>query len=441
MMSASCLLTAGGSSCLRLKPHALRCYRIEMAWSLTNGRGFIDDSSAFVFITLDQLLVDLSAWRWGTISPPERRQGCLEAVVRRDRCERPCDWLPADGTRPRDLFQDRAWRPQSTGGGRVVTEFDPGPPPEFAEIFARVPDYAPFKEHFWYDWGPVFYRGRLDGSARVLCVASDPGPTERVAMRTLVGDAGQRVQGFLARIGLTRSYICLNAFIYALHPSSFWEGRKILRDPELLGWRNELFDKVKGQNLQAIVAFGSQAQDAVSLWDGKDTLPVFEVPHPSSRDPKRLLEAWHEAVVRLREIVTPDPEADPSPSNYGSQFREEDYSRIPPGDLPFGVPDWFGDDAWGRAATPRHNNSVSRPSPDDGHTLTWIAPMTTEFAITSLAAPPSPVGPSISARYALEGRVVTKDASSSVLERGIVYVEGDSIAAVTPTGAASPAGF
>ncbi len=92
-----------------------------------------------------------------------------------------------------------------------MTEFDPGPPREFAQMFARVPDYAPYKEHFWYDWGPVFYRGRLDGSARVLCVASDPGPTERVAMRTLVGDAGQRVQGFLAKIGLTRSYLCLNA--------------------------------------------------------------------------------------------------------------------------------------------------------------------------------------------------------------------------------------
>jgi hypothetical protein len=124
------------------------------------------------------------------------------------------------------------------GGGRVMTEFDPGPPPEIAEIFARVPDYAPFKEHFWYDWGPVFYRGRLDGSARVLCVASDPGPTERVAMRTLVGDAGQRVQGFLAKIGLSRSYLCLNAFALALHPSSFWEGPEILRDEDQMEWRN-----------------------------------------------------------------------------------------------------------------------------------------------------------------------------------------------------------
>ncbi len=319
-----------------------------------------------------------------------------------------------------------------------MTEFDSGPPQEFAEIFGRCPNYEPYKEHFWYDWGPIFYRGRLNGSARVLCVASDPGPTERVAMRTLVGDAGQRVQGFLAKIGLTRSYVCLNAFVYALHPGSFWEGREILRDPEHLRWRNELFDKVKGAdptNLQAIVAFGAQAQDAVKLWEGKGNLPVFEVPHPSSRDPQRLLNTWREAVVTLRDIVTPDPEADPSPPNYGSQFREEDYSRVPLGDLPFGVPDWFGDDSWGRAATPRHNNSVSRPSPDDGHTLIWVAPETTGRAITRLA------GPSTAARYALEGRVVTMDASSAVLERGTVYVEGDTIAAVTPTGEPPPQGF
>lgn len=328
-----------------------------------------------------------------------------------------------------------------------MTEFDAGPPWEFAEMFARSPNYEPYKDHFWYDWGPVFYRGRLDGTARVLCIASDPGPTERVAMRTLVGDAGQRVQGFLAKIGLTRSYICLNAFIYALHPSSFFEGREILRDPEHLAWRNELFDKVKGSDpttLQAIVAFGSQAQDAIGLWEGKGSVPVIEVPHPSSRDPRSLLEAWHEAVVWLRDIVTPDPEADPPP-NYDGQFREEDYSRIPSTDLPFGVPDWLGDDAWGRASRPRHNNSVSRPSPDDGHTLTWIAPRTAEVAIASLAATPSPEGgPSTAARYALEGRVVTMDApdaSSKVFERGTVYVEGASIAAVLPTGTPPPRGF
>src|SRR5919202_4175735 len=119
-------------------------------------------------------------------------------------------------------------------------EFDACPPQEFAEIFARSPNYRPYKEHFWYDWGPIFYRGRLDGSARVLCVASDPGPTERVAMRTLVGDAGQRVQGFLAKLGLTRSYVCLNAFAYALHPSWGWSADELLAEPAAAAWREEL---------------------------------------------------------------------------------------------------------------------------------------------------------------------------------------------------------
>lgn len=253
-------------------------------------------------------------------------------------------------------------------------EFDAGPPEEFAEIFARGPDYAPYKEHFWYDWGPIYYRGRLDGSARVLCVASDPGPTERVAMRTLVGDAGQRVQAFLAKVGLMRSYLCLNAFTHALHPASFWEGHRILRDPAHLAWRNELFDEVKRPELRAVVAFGLQAQDAVELWEGKGDLPTFEVPHPSSRDPEQLLDAWRDAVIQLREIVPADPDGEPVAPNYGEEFDEEDYARVPLGDLPFGVPEWLGDDAWGRGAIPRRNNSVSRPAPDDGHTLIWIAP-------------------------------------------------------------------
>ncbi|CAB3806344.1 hypothetical protein LMG27177_06059 [Paraburkholderia fynbosensis] len=61
-------------------------------------------------------------------------------------------------------------------------------------------------QHFWHDWGRIFYRGRLDGSAKVLCIASDPGPTERIAGHTLVVDAGQRVQGFLAKLGIMRAY-------------------------------------------------------------------------------------------------------------------------------------------------------------------------------------------------------------------------------------------
>src|ERR1700747_1344316 len=96
--------------------------------------------------------------------------------------------------------------------------FDSGPPPGIAAICGQCPPPATPKA-FWTAWQPIFYRGRLDGSARLLCIASDPGPTERIADNTPVGGAGQRVQGFLSKLGLTHSYLCINAFPYALHPS------------------------------------------------------------------------------------------------------------------------------------------------------------------------------------------------------------------------------
>ena len=253
-------------------------------------------------------------------------------------------------------------------------EFDPGPPQPFHDLFDACPDYAPFRDHFWFDWGPVFYRGRLDGSARVLCVASDPGPTERIAGRTLVGDAGQRVQGFLAKAGLSRSYLCLNAFSYALFPSHGSAAARIVRDPALTAWRNEVFDAAKSPELVAVVAFGKLAQKAVALWPGRAGLLVLDVPHPSARNASTLLASWRQAITDLRATVPADPDADTGLPNYGDTFGEADYAPIPAHDLPFGVPSWLGNDAWGRAAVPRHHNCVSRPNPDDRHTLRWIAP-------------------------------------------------------------------
>ena len=255
-----------------------------------------------------------------------------------------------------------------------MIEFDKGPPQAFAKAFAACPDYGPLKQHFWYDWGPIFYRGRLDGSARVICVASDPGATERIAGRALVGDAGQRVQGFLAKIGLTRSYLCLNAFSYALFPSHADQGDAVLIDPAQLAWRNKLFDRALQPEVQAIIAFGVQARNAVNLWPGRGDTPVVVVPHPSSRDEADLLKRWRAAVVQLRGLVTPDDDGATDLPNYGRIFRERDYARIPARDLPYGVPSFLGDEAWGRAQNPQRRTSVKRLQPDDRHTLIWMAP-------------------------------------------------------------------
>jgi uracil-DNA glycosylase len=255
-----------------------------------------------------------------------------------------------------------------------MVEFDGGPPAAVARHFEKLPSYAAYRDYFWHDWGPIFYRGRLNRTARLLGVASDPGPTERIAGRTLVGDAGQRVQGFLKKVGLTSSYSLVNAYAYALLPSHAQDAMPLLSEPDQLLWRNTLLDLISGPKIQAIVAFGVQAKAAVRLWDGNPDVPVFEVPHPSSRSPKVLLDSWRAAVTELRTIVTPDPDGDLSMPNYGPKFLEADYAGIPARDLPFGVPPWLGDDAWGRADKPKHNNCVERPSSDLRNSLLWRAP-------------------------------------------------------------------
>ena len=256
-----------------------------------------------------------------------------------------------------------------------MIEFDPGPPQPLAQHLAELPGYtATERKLFWYDWGPIFYRGRLDGSAKLLAIASDPGPTERIAGRTLVGDAGQRVQGFLSKLGLTRSYVLLNAHPYALHPGQASKGLPLLAKQAHKDWRNELFDRVTGPALEAIVAFGQQAQEALALWTPPAGVPTFELPHPSSHDATELVTRWRAAIPPLRNAVTPDPDGDATLPNYGTKFAERDYAPIPKRDLPYGLPAWFGDDAWGRKAKPRHNNSVERPGSDLEHHLLWQAP-------------------------------------------------------------------
>jgi hypothetical protein len=256
-----------------------------------------------------------------------------------------------------------------------MSEFDQGPSAQLAELFDRVPD-PPVKDDFWFDWGPIFYRGRLDGSARVICLASDPGPTERIAARSLVGNAGQRVQGFLAKLGLTRSYVCLNAWAYALHPGRSFAERDRLDDQDQLEWRNELYDAIAGPSLEAVIAFGFMAQAAVALWSGRPQVELKEIPHPSNPNEEELLAEWRTAVASLRAIVTPDDDGDNAGPNYGDSFEESDYAPIPRRDLPFGAPAFLGDDAWVRSGGHGAQNSVARPSPDDGHTLIWHAPET-----------------------------------------------------------------
>src|SRR3546814_17853839 len=83
-----------------------------------------------------------------------------------------------------------------------------------------------------------------------------------------------------------------------------------------------------------------------------DTLFPYTTLCRSSRDEDVLLERWRDAVVQLRALVLPDDDGDPGLPNYGSSFRESDSAPVPARDLPFGVPPFLGNDAWGRARHP-----------------------------------------------------------------------------------------
>jgi uracil-DNA glycosylase len=50
-------------------------------------------------------------------------------------------------------------------------------------------------------------------------IGQDPGQHENILRRILVGEAGRRVQGLLAKLGITRSYVMINALLYCVYGS------------------------------------------------------------------------------------------------------------------------------------------------------------------------------------------------------------------------------
>src|SRR4051812_27122831 len=118
--------------------------------------------------------------------------------------------------------------------------FDPGICQEpFVTLCDAAPDPSVFPSgSFRVEWGPIFHRGRLDGTARILCVGQDPAQSEAIVRRILIGVAGHRVQGFLAKLGIDRSYVMLNAFLYSVYNQS--SAKKHLNDAAIVAYRNRL---------------------------------------------------------------------------------------------------------------------------------------------------------------------------------------------------------
>ncbi len=251
----------------------------------------------------------------------------------------------------------------------MATAFDPGYGQEpFRTLVQDVPDATVFPtKDFRTEWGPVFHRGRLDGSARLLVIGQDPAQHEVIVRRTLVGGAGHRIQGFVEKLGMTRSYVMVNTYVYSVYGQG--GGTRHRNDAAIIAYRNRWFDALLPGGIQGVVALGQLADGAWHAWRSTPSGAAFggvyvPVTHPtqpesSSKGVKakrdaaitKMLQGWNAALALLQPAVTPDVPRPLVP--YGAAFATTDLPDIPQADLPAGSPPWMcGNADWARRTGP-----------------------------------------------------------------------------------------
>lgn len=211
-------------------------------------------------------------------------------------------------------------------------------------------------DSFLTEWGPVFHRGRLDGSARVFILALAPARMELVARRNMVGIDGPRMQGFLAKIGITQSYVMINTYLYGIARAK--QIQEHGQHAAIAAYRHAWMDALIGGQIEAVISLGNRAEEAWQQWKatpaGMKVNPLHvNMTHPtqpesaSRGDEKRhaaamatMLEQWNAAIVQLRQAVR-SVDAPHEKTMYGSTLTAADLRPIPSMDLPAGLPDWM----------------------------------------------------------------------------------------------------
>ena len=263
-------------------------------------------------------------------------------------------------------------------------EFDPGPPRnrKWPRLFAETPNYRAFgkevtgREEFRWHFGPMFYRGRLgDGEVKVLIVGQEGAQDESLTHRSFSGGSGARMQNLLNHIGIPRSYLFMNTFVYPIFGQYDGDNRLIAQHPDspVRRHREELFDYVVARNdLRLAIAVGSAAKESIASWieshggsadpaalelaDASVISPglhVLGVLHPGGAGlpggVTRIRESFVEALVQIEGWAAADADWLPvDPDGHRESASAYTYSSdpIPFRDLPYGT-------AWrlGRGAT------------------------------------------------------------------------------------------
>jgi hypothetical protein len=252
----------------------------------------------------------------------------------------------------------------------------------FHTLATTYPDQSAYpQKDFRTEWGPIFHRGRLDGTGRVLFIGQDPGQHENVLRRILSGEAGRRVQGFAAKLGITRSYVNLNALLYSVYGD---KGASYVTKAGVADYRNQWIDGILAPaKIEVVVTFGAMAKSAwanyVSGHASASSLTVANLTHPTfptsaggtaaqkKANTKKMLAEWNAALPTLHAAVSHKDAPTPL-TLYGDDFVPSDKVDIPSFDLPAGTPPWmYDDDGWAQRAgsTPaakRANITITVPS-------------------------------------------------------------------------------
>ena len=251
-------------------------------------------------------------------------------------------------------------------------EHDPGPTSAsgWAALFAETPNYRGLglavlhREAFRWHHGPMFFRGRLDGSARVVLVGQEGAQDESLSHRSFTGGTGARMQHFLRHLGMDRSYLFLNSFVYPIFGQYTDDLRPLAQDPAspIAQHRNRILDKaiVDGDG-RLVVAVGRAAKESIATWvkahggnadpDHLDNATLGSLPtrvrlvgvvHPGSvsGSTSAIKADFQRACNRIKSWLDADPgwlPADPGvPRNLDAAYQYKS-AAIPYRDFPFGT--------------------------------------------------------------------------------------------------------
>jgi hypothetical protein len=184
-----------------------------------------------------------------------------------------------------------------------------------------------------------------------------------VARRILIGEAGHRVQGLLHKLGIERSYVLVNTFLYSLYGQG--GGERHSADEQIAAYRHRWLQAVfDTAPVEAVIALGHLADEAWQRFretPGGQAVDVgyVHITHPTQPESASggdaakhrqlitaLLHNWNQGLDAIAPSIHHPDVARPL-RHYGDAFAAGDRQPIPMDDLPAGTPVWMAsDDGW-----------------------------------------------------------------------------------------------